>query len=67
MLTQCTITVAAVAACGVTLAFGASVVVQPRLVHLSATVAPAFQSKLRPADGGGDIPHKFMRRLPRAL
>jgi hypothetical protein len=67
MLKQCTVTVAAIAVCGVTLALGASVAVQPRLVHLSATVAPTFQPKLRPADGSREIPHKFMRRLPSAL
>lgn len=67
MLNRNTVTVAAIAACGVTLALGTSVTLQPRLVHLSATVAPTFQPKLRPADGSGQIPHKFMRRLPNAL
>lgn len=43
MLKRSTITVAAIAAFGVTLAFGASVVVQPRLVHPITVVAPTFQ------------------------
>ena len=43
MLKRSTIMVAAIAACGVTLAFGASVVVQPRLAHFKTVVAPTFQ------------------------
>jgi hypothetical protein len=67
MLKRSTITVAAIAAFGVTLAFGASVVVQPRLVHPIGTVAPTVEGKLRPVDAGGAIPQKFMQRLPTAI
>lgn len=43
MLKRSTIMVAAIAACGVTLALGASVVVQPRVVHPLGAVASTFQ------------------------
>ena len=67
MLRPSTITVAAIAACGVTLALGASVAVLPRFVPpIPGTVAPpTFQPKLGPADGS-TIPHKFMRAIPTA-
>ncbi len=42
MLKRSTITVAAIAAFGVTLAFGASVV-QPRIAHPISSVGPMFQ------------------------
>jgi hypothetical protein len=66
MFRRNTITVATIAACGVTLALGASVAVQPRFVPPIATVAPALQETLRPADGS-TVPHKFMRGLPRTM
>ncbi len=64
MLKRSTITVAAIAVCGVTLAFGASVVVQPRLMRPIRAVAPTIEGKPHPA---GPVPHKFMRRLPTAI
>jgi hypothetical protein len=45
MLKRSTITVAAIAAFGVTLAFGASVVVQPLIAHPISKVAPKFQGQ----------------------
>ena len=65
MLKRSTITVAAIAAFGVTLAFGASVFVQPRFVHPVGAVAPAAAAKPHPAGASHAIPHKFMRSTPR--
>ena len=64
MLSQNTITVAMIAACGVTLALGTSVGLQPRFVFSTASPAPVVQEKLPSKIGGGQIPHKFMRRIP---
>ena len=67
MLRSSTITIAAIAACGVTLALGASVAVLPRVVPLADTVAPpTAKRKALPADARRNIPHKFMRGLPSA-
>jgi hypothetical protein len=65
MLKRSTITVATIAACGVVFAFGASVVVQPRLVHPISAAAPSVEGKPHPAGSGRVIPHKFMRSTPR--
>ena len=65
MFRRSTITVAAIAVGGVTLALGASVVVLPRFVHPIAGVAPAAEpspQKISPRQ----IPHKFMRPIPTA-
>lgn len=67
MLRSSTITIAAIAACGVTLALGASVAVLPRVVPLADTVVPPTpERKTPPANPHRDIPHKFMRGLPSA-
>ena len=66
MLSQNTVTVAAIAACGATLALGTSVGLQPRFVLPIAAVAPMAQETLPPKIGARQIPHKFMRRVPTA-
>jgi hypothetical protein len=66
MFRRSTITVAAIAACGVTLALGASVVVLPRFVHPLADVAPAAEQPSPPKISPRPIPHKFMRPMPNA-
>ena len=66
MFRRSTITVAAIAACGVTLALGASVAVQPRFVHPIAGVAPVAEEPSLPKISPRPIPHKFMRPIPTA-
>ena len=66
MFRRSTITVAAIAACGVTLALGASVVVLPRFVHPLAGVAPMVEQPSPPKVSPRQIPHKFMRPIPTA-
>ncbi len=68
MLRPNTITVATIAACGVTLALGVSVAVLPRFVPPIPVVTPvaeepSLQQKISPRQ----IPHKFMRAPPSAL
>ena len=53
-----------IAVCGVTLALGTSVGLQPRFVFSTASPPPVVQEKLPSKIGGGQIPHKFMRRIP---
>ena len=60
MFRSSTITVAAIAACGVTLALGASVGVVPRFVHAAAVAARAAAPDVQ-APAPRPIPHKFMR------
>ena len=67
MFRPSTITVATIAACGVTLALGASVAVLPRFVHPIAVVTPVVPVPSPHKIGPRQIPHKFMRRLPGAL
>jgi hypothetical protein len=67
MLRPSTITVATIAACGVTLALGGSFAVQPRFVHALTGVAPSARAIPAPAHGSRLIPHKFMRAPPSAL
>ena len=66
MLRPSTITVATIAICGTTLAFGTSVGLQPRFVLPTASAAPVVQEALPPRIGDRQIPHKFMRRIPAA-
>jgi hypothetical protein len=66
MFRPSTITVAAIAACGVTLALGASVAVLPRFVHPIAVVTPVVAEPAPAKAGPRQIPHKFMRPLPTA-
>ncbi|MDP1591679.1 MAG: hypothetical protein Q8M07_28235 [Prosthecobacter sp.] len=58
---------ATIAACGVTLAFGASVGLQPRFVHVVGTVAPVVHTAPPATSASRLIPHKFMRAPPSAL
>ena len=67
MFRRSTITVATIAACGVTLALGASVAVLPRFVHPIAGVAPVAEEASPPKVAPRQIPHKFMRPPPSAL
>lgn len=67
MLRPSTITVATIAACGVTLALGTSVGLQPRFALPTASAAPVVQEALPPKIGDRQIPHKFMRAPPSAL
>jgi hypothetical protein len=64
MLRPSTITVATIAACGVTLAVGGSLAVQPRFVHPAGTMEPVFKPTAAPSKGANVIPHKFMRAPP---
>jgi hypothetical protein len=66
MFRPSTITVATIAACGVTLALGGSLAVQPRFVPASTDVAPVVRAIPAPAEGSRLIPHKFMRAPPSA-
>jgi uncharacterized protein YqfA (UPF0365 family) len=66
VLSQNTVTVMAIAACGVTLALATSVGLQPRLVMPIAVVAPMVQETLPPKIGARQIPHKFMRTIATA-
>ncbi len=66
MFRHSTITVAAIAACGVTLALGASVAVLPRFVQPIAVVTPVVAEPSPPKAGPRLIPHKFMRPAPTA-
>lgn len=61
MLRPSTITVATIALCGVTLALGVSLGVQPRFVHPADVVAPVVHTIPPAANGLRLIPHKFMR------
>jgi len=67
MLRPSTITVATIAACGVTLALGGSLAVQPRFVHPVGTVAPVAHTAPPATSASRLIPHKFMRAPPSAL
>jgi hypothetical protein len=67
MLRPNTITVAAIAACGVTLGLGASVAVLPRFVPPIPGVTPVAGEPLQQKFGPRQIPHKFMRPPPGAL
>ena len=67
MFRPSTVTVATIATCGVTLALGGSLVVQPRFVLPIAAVAPMVQETLPPKIGDRQIPHKFMRAPPSTL
>ncbi len=67
MLRPSTITVAAIAACGVTLALGASVAVLPRFVPPLAGVTPVAEEPSQQKISPRQIPRKFMRRLPSAM
>jgi hypothetical protein len=67
MLRPSTITVAAIAACGLTLALGVSVAVPPRFVHPTAVVTPVAEEVLPQKIGPRQIPHKFMRAPPSTL
>jgi len=67
MFRPSTITVAAIAACGVTLALGASVAVLPRFVHPIAVVTPLVPEPSPQKIGPRQIPHKFMRAPPSTL
>ena len=64
MFRRSTITVATIAACGVTLALGASVAVLPRYVHPIAGVTPVVAEPSPPKISPRPIPHKFMRAPP---
>ena len=64
MLRPSTITVATIAVCGVTLALGGSVGLQPRFVHPVATVAPVVHTAPPATSASRHIPHKFMRAPP---
>ena len=66
MLRHSTITVAAIAACGVTLALGASVAVLPHFVQPIAVVTSVVAEPSPPKAGPRQIPHKFMRPAPAA-
>jgi hypothetical protein len=66
MFRPSTITVAAIAACGVTLALGASVAVLPRFVHPPTGVAPTVEEPSSAKISPRQIPHKFMRPNPTA-
>lgn len=66
MLRPSTITVATIAACGVTLAFGASVAVLPRFVPPLPGVTLVAEEPSPPKISLRQIPHKFMRRIPSA-
>jgi hypothetical protein len=63
MFRRSTITVAAIAVGGVTLALGASVVVLPRFVHPIAGATPAAEEPSLQKVGPRQIPHKFMRPI----
>lgn len=67
MFRPSTITVATIAACGVTLALGGSVGLQPRFVHAVGTVAPVVHTPPPATSASRLIPHKFMRAQPSAL
>ena len=67
MFRRSTITVAIIAACGVTLALGASVAVLPRFVHPFPGVAPVLAEPSPQKAGPHQIPHKFMQAPPKAL
>jgi hypothetical protein len=67
MLRPSTITVATIAACGVTLALGGSLAVQPRFAHPVAAVAPVLDEPSPHKAAPRQIPHKFMRAPPSAL
>jgi hypothetical protein len=67
MLRPSTITVAAIAACGVTLALGASIAVPPRFVHPTAVVTPVVEAPSPHKVGPRQIPHKFMQAPPSTL
>jgi hypothetical protein len=67
MFRRSTITVAAIAVCGVTLALGASVAVLPRFVHPLPGVTPVVAEPSPQKNGPRQIPHKFMQALPRPL
>ena len=64
MFRRSTITVTTIAACGVTLALGASVAVLPRLVHPLPGVTPVAEEASPQQAGLRPIPHKFMRAPP---
>ncbi|MFA5901767.1 MAG: hypothetical protein WC829_21940 [Hyphomicrobium sp.] len=67
MLRPSTITVATIAACGVTLALGGSLAVQPRFVHPTAAVTPVIEEPSSRKSDPLQIPHKFMRAPPTTL
>ena len=67
MFRPSTITVAAIAACGVTLALGASVVVLPHFVHPIAGVTPVAEEASPQKISPRQIPHKFMQAPPSTL
>jgi hypothetical protein len=66
MFRQSTITVGAIAACGVTLALGVSVAVLPRFVHPIDGVTLVVEEASPKKVGPRQIPHKFMRPNPTA-
>ena len=67
MLRPSTITVATIALCGVTLALGGSLAVQPRFVHPVDVVAPVVHTAPPAAVSSRIIPHKFMRAPPSTI
>ena len=67
MFRPSTITVAAIAACGVTLALGASVAVLPRFVHPFPGLTPLVENPSPQKVAPRPILHKFMQAPPSAL